>query len=51
MPENFVIEPILGSYEPDIFFRDKSNKHICVEVQITPISQNKMQDKVNRFVS
>jgi hypothetical protein len=51
LPENFVIEPILGSYEPDIFFRDKSNNHICVEVQITPISQNKMQDKINRFVS
>jgi hypothetical protein len=51
MPDNFVIEPILGSYEPDIFFRDKSNHHICVEVQISPISHNKMQDKINRFVS
>lgn len=50
-PENFVIEPILGSYEPDIFFRDKSNNHICVEIQLTPISHNKMQDKINRFVA
>lgn len=49
-PENFVIEPIFGSYEPDIFFKDKSNNHICVEIQITPISLTKMQTKLSHFV-
>ena len=51
MPGKFLIEPTFGSYEPDIFFEDKSGNHVCVEVQITPISHNKMQDKINRFVS
>jgi hypothetical protein len=51
MPERFVIEPIFGSYEPDIFFKDKNNQSICVEIQLTPISINKMQTKVNQFVS
>jgi hypothetical protein len=50
-PENFLIEPMLGSYSPDLFFKDKVNNSICVEIQLTPISQNKMQDKVNRFVA
>jgi hypothetical protein len=50
-PENFLIEPMLGSYSPDLFFKDKGNNSICVEIQLTPISQNKMQDKVNRFVA
>jgi hypothetical protein len=50
-PENFLIEPMLGSYSPDLFFKDKGNNSICVEIQLTPISQNKMQDKVNRFVT
>jgi hypothetical protein len=51
MPRKFIVEPILGKYEPDIFFRDKANKTICVEIQITPISHNKMQEKINQFVS
>jgi hypothetical protein len=42
---------MLGSYSPDLFFKDKSNNSICVEIQLTPISQKKMQDKINRFVS
>ena len=50
-PANFIIEPILGSYEPDIFFRDKSGNSICVEIQLTPISLKKMQTKINQFVS
>lgn len=49
-PEIFVIEPILGSYEPDIYFKDKSGKSICVEIQITPISIKKMQKKYDDFV-
>lgn len=51
MPDNFIIEPKLGKYEPDIFFKDKSNSSICVEIQITPISHNKMQSKINQFVA
>jgi hypothetical protein len=50
-PENFLIEPLLGTYEPDIFFRDKNNKSITVEIQLTPISHKKMQEKMNHFVS
>jgi hypothetical protein len=50
-PENFLIEPILGTYEPDIFFKDKNNNSICVEIQLTPISIKKMQTKINQFVS
>ena len=50
-PQNFLIEPILGSYEPDILFKDQSNNTICVEIQLTPISLNKMQSKINQFVS
>jgi hypothetical protein len=49
-PENFIVEPSLGCYEPDVFFKDKSNKSICVEIQITPISHKKMQKKANDFV-
>jgi hypothetical protein len=50
-PENFLLEPILGTYEPDILFKDQSNKNICVEIQITPISLNKMKTKINQFVA
>jgi hypothetical protein len=50
-PERFLIEPIFGTYEPDIFFKDKNNNSICVEIQLTPISYNKMQTKINQFVS
>lgn len=50
-PDNFVIEPIFGSYESDVFFKDSSNNSICVEIQLTPISHNKMQTKINQFVS
>lgn len=49
-PDNFIIEPMLGKYEPDIFFKDKNNKTICVEIQITPISNKKMQKKIDDFV-
>jgi hypothetical protein len=50
-PSRFIIEPIFGTYEPDIFFKDKSDNSICVEIQITPISHNKMQTKIKQFVS
>jgi ribosomal protein S18 len=50
-PERFLIEPVFGSYEPDVFFKDKSNNSICVEIQISPISFNKMQRKIEQFVS
>lgn len=50
-PTDFIIEPSLGKYEPDIFFRNKTRKTICVELQLTPISHKKMQTKINQFVS
>jgi hypothetical protein len=50
-PSNFIIEPILGSYEPDVMFKDKSNNTVCVEIQLTPISHKKMESKINDFVS
>jgi hypothetical protein len=50
-PERFLIEPIFGSYEPDVFFKDANNNSICVEIQITPISTVKMQTKVNQFMN
>ena len=50
-PDKFLVEPIFGAYEPDIYFEDKSGKQICVEIQLTPISNKKMQKKVNDFVS
>lgn len=46
-----MIEPVFGSYEPDIFFRDKSGNSICVEIQLTPISHKKMQKKIEQFVT
>jgi hypothetical protein len=48
-PENFLIEPILGSYEPDVMFKDKSDNTVCVEIQLTPISLKKMETKINQF--
>jgi hypothetical protein len=49
-PEKFIVEPVLGEYIPDVMFKDKGDKSICVEVQLTPISQKKMQRKINNFV-
>jgi len=50
MPENCLVEPQLGKYEPDLYFNDGS-KNICVEIQLTPISCKKMQQKINNFVT
>lgn len=50
-PKQFLIEPKLGSYEPDVFYRDSKNQSISVEIQITPISLPKMQTKLNQFIS
>jgi hypothetical protein len=49
-PEKFIVEPLLGSYEPDVFFKDKNNNSICVEIQLTAISHKKMQKKIDSFV-
>lgn len=48
-PNDFTVEPVFGSYEPDIYFKDRNNQ-VCVELQITPISNKKMQEKINQFV-
>jgi phosphorylcholine metabolism protein LicD len=50
-PDKCIIEPIFGTYEPDLFFKDKNENSICVEIQLTPISHKKMQNKINQFVS
>lgn len=49
-PKNFIIEPLLGEYEPDIFMKDASQRSICVEIQLTKVANKKMQDKINSFV-
>jgi hypothetical protein len=50
-PDKCIIEPIFGTYQPDLFFKDKRENSICVEIQLTPISNKKMQTKINQFVS
>ncbi|UTC25184.1 hypothetical protein Bfsp1_28 [Cytobacillus phage Bfsp1] len=49
-PKDFIIEPLLGDYEPDIFMKDRNGKSICVEIQLTKISSKKMQEKIDLYV-
>lgn len=49
-PEKCLIEPILGEYEPDLFYRDHMNRSVCVEIQLTKISKKKMQHKIDLFI-
>ena len=49
-PEYFAVEPLLGSYEPDVLYKDHFNRSVCVEIQLTKISNKRMQDKIDRFV-
>jgi hypothetical protein len=48
---NFVIESKLGSYTPDIFYKDQNNVSFCIEIQLTKISTKKMQEKVDSFIT
>lgn len=50
MPDQCLIEPQLGSYEPDLFYKDHFNRSVCVEVQLTRISHKRMQEKINHFI-
>lgn len=50
-PEKFLPEPTLGEYKPDVYFIDGKGKHVCVEIQLTPITKKKMQKKLDQFVS
>lgn len=49
-PKNFDVERIFGIYEPDIYTIDKSHL-LCVEIQLTQISNKKMQQKINQFMA
>lgn len=49
-PKNFIIEPMLGDYEPDIFMKDRTQRSICIEIQLTKVANKKMQDKLDLFV-
>jgi hypothetical protein len=49
-PNQCLIEPELGGYEPDLFYKDHFNRSVCVEVQLTRISLKRMQEKVNKFM-
>lgn len=49
-PSKFVIEPKLGEYNPDVFMKDRQDNSVCVEIQLTPISTKKMQQKIDQFV-
>jgi hypothetical protein len=48
-PSNYKVEPLLGSYAPDFMYKDKNNQTICCEIQLTPISKKKMQQKINHY--
>lgn len=50
-PPIFVPEPNYKNYKPDAYMHDKKDNPICVEIQLTPISNNKMQKKIDEFVS
>lgn len=50
-PTHFIIEPNLGSYNPDIMFQNRQGENICVEIQLTQISQKKMKEKIEQFCS
>lgn len=49
-PKECLIEPMLGSYEPDLFYKDHFNRSVCVEVQLSRISHKRMQEKINKFI-
>lgn len=49
-PEQFLPEPTLGEYRPDVYMKDSKGNSICVEIQLTPISTKRMQTKVEQFV-
>lgn len=48
-PEVFTIEPVFSHYRPDAFMIDGNGHNICIEVQLTPISKTKMQQKIDNF--
>lgn len=50
-PEKCLVEPILGEYEPDLFYRDNMNRSVCVEIQLTKISKLRMQQKIDMFIN
>jgi hypothetical protein len=49
-PDECLVEPELGGYEPDLFYKDHFNRSVCVEVQLSRISQKRMQEKINNFI-
>jgi hypothetical protein len=50
-PTHFLVEPPFKNYKPDVYMRDLKGNAICVEIQITPISNKKLQTKIDEFVS
>jgi hypothetical protein len=50
-PEDFIPEPNWKEYKPDVYMKDRMGNPICVEIQITPISNKKLQTKIDQFVS
>lgn len=50
-PAHFLLEPKFGDYEPDAYLKDLKGNAICAEVQITPISNKRMQNKIEQFTS
>jgi hypothetical protein len=49
-PHIFIPEPNFKTYKPDAYMKDKKGNPICVEIQITPISNKRMQTKIDEFV-
>lgn len=50
-PSFFQPEPTWKEYKPDVYMKDNKGNAVCVEIQITPISTKRMQQKIDEFVS
>lgn len=48
-PEFFIVEPEWSSYHPDIYCRVGCMLW-CIEVQLSKVSNLKMQKKINEFI-
>jgi predicted methyltransferase len=50
-PKTYIVEPDLQcNYHPDVYMVYK-NEHVCIEIQLTHISNKKMQKKLDEWVN
>lgn len=50
-PKTFHVEPNYKSYKPDVYMHNQKGIPVCVEVQLTPISHKKMENKTIEFMT